>query len=244
MSATGWELVELTSGLLERHEREAVLGDLVERREGTWPGLCEVLGLVARRQAGLWRDGRPWLAGFVVAVPCSYLLMIVSLSVTCTYDRLFHHRAYWHWPTGHEGYLLWSCHIALLIVWSWTAGYVVGMVSRRTLWASVALCAYPCINFAVDFPYDFLPRLCLFLFLPPAVLGARRALRSGPIGLAPAFLLAVSTTGLMAYAWMNEALWDPNWLLAWPAWYLVSTAEHSEGHSGRVWRAEAGGATV
>jgi hypothetical protein len=66
--------------------------------------------------------------------------MHVSVSVTCTYQRLVNHKVYaGNWPTGHEGFPLLLCHIFLLIAWSWSAGYIVGSVSRRTLWASAAL---------------------------------------------------------------------------------------------------------
>ena len=85
MTGANWSLIEIAARLLEREEREAVLGDLVESRESAWDGLFGVLGLVLRRQAMLWRSWRPWLAGFGVALPSSFLLMGVSLSVSWSY---------------------------------------------------------------------------------------------------------------------------------------------------------------
>jgi hypothetical protein len=71
MNAIGWPLLELTSRLLDREDREVVLGDLLETNENAWRGLLDVFGLVFRRQAGLWRDPRPWLAGFALALHVS-----------------------------------------------------------------------------------------------------------------------------------------------------------------------------
>src|SRR5580658_7360526 len=101
MNGIAWVSVELASRLLEHDEREAVLGDLLEANQSAGQGLLDVFGLVLRRQAGLWKDFRPWLAGFVVALPSSYLLTYVSVSVSCTFQRLVNHKVYdkW-WPTG------------------------------------------------------------------------------------------------------------------------------------------------
>jgi len=225
MSGIAWPVVELASRLLDREEREAVVGDLVEANESAWRGLFEVFGLVLRRQAYLWKGPRPWIAGLFVALPASYLLMYVSVSVSCTYQRLVNHKVYgWHWPTGHEGFPLLLCHIFLLITWSWSAGYMVGSVSRRTLWASAALSVVPSVFCLHMFPAASLPRLCMFLFLLPAILGVGQGLRNTRISLRTASLLALTMTLLMISAWSNQALWILNWALILPAWYLVAAA--------------------
>jgi hypothetical protein len=230
MNTIVWPLVELSSRLLDHEEREVVLGDLLETNENAWRGLLDVFGLVSRRQAGLWRDARPWLAGFALALPSSYLLMTASLSVSCTYQRLVNHKVYAGlWPTGHEGFPLLLCHIFLLIAWSWSAGYMVGTASRRTLWASAALSALPCWLFLCVPFYG----PCFLLFLPPAVLGARRGWQGAPISFRAASVLALTMTVLMISAWSNEALWVVNWALLCPAWYLVAAAWQS-GPKGRT----------
>ncbi len=235
MNGTGWPLAELASKLLERDEREAVLGDLLESNESAWQGLLDVFGLVLRREAGLWKAPRPWLAGFGVALPSSFLLMGVSLSVSCTYQRLINHKVYdvW-WPTGHEGFSLLVCHVFLLIIWSWAGGYVVGSVSRRTLWVSAALSLLPSVICLGTFPLETLSRLCLFLFLLPAILGVRQGMRNARISLRSASLLALTITVLMIAAWSSKALWIFNWALILPAWYLVATTWRSdqEGRTG------------
>jgi hypothetical protein len=64
----------------------------------------------------------------------------------------------------------------------------------------------------------------LFLFLLPAMFGARRGLLNIRISLRPSFLLALTTTVVMISAWSNHALWDLNWILISLAWYLVVIA--------------------
>lgn len=75
MIAAGWPLMNVVSRLLEPEEREAVLGDLAEAGKNTRQALPSVLGLVVRRQAALWKNWRPWLAAFGLALPGSILLM-------------------------------------------------------------------------------------------------------------------------------------------------------------------------
>jgi hypothetical protein len=234
MNGIDWPLLEFASKLLERNEREVVLGDLLETNESAWQGLLDVFGLVLRRQAALWRDPRPWLAGFGVALPSGFLLMGVSLSVSCTYQRLINHKVYdaW-WPTGHEGFSLLLSHIFLLIAWSWAGGYVAGSVSRRTFWVSATLSLFPFVICFGIFRLESVFKLYLFLFLLPAILGVRQGLRNARISLRSASLLALTITAVMISAWSSKALWSLNWALIWPAWYLVATA----------WRSDQGGRT-
>ncbi|MGA3223372.1 MAG: hypothetical protein ABSC65_06395 [Acidobacteriaceae bacterium] len=229
MNASAWPLLELSTRLLDPEEREVVLGDLLETQATTWRGLLDVFGLVLRRQAGLWRDPRPWVAAFVVALPSSYLLMAASFSVTCTYQRLVNHRVFvGHWPTGHEGFPLLLCHMLLLVAWSWTAGYMIGSVSRRTLWASVVLAAVP----SLDSLCTPVSGLCLFLFLPPAILGIWRGWQGSRLSFRAASVLALTVTVLMISAWTRDALWTANWALLCPAWYLVVGARRARPNGG------------
>jgi hypothetical protein len=222
MSAIGWRLVEFVARVLSPHEREAVLGDLAEANENALRSLVNVLGLFFRHQAILWCDWRPWLAGFV-ALPSSYLLMGVSASVTTTYLRLFEPRiSLKGWPTGDEGCYLLMCHIFLLIAWSWTAGFVVGSLSRRTLWASLMLCLAPCFSCLAMF--SPLPRASLFLFVVPGIWGVCHGLRFMSVGRTFALVLAATVTVLMLVAWKCDALWVFNWGLILPVGYLAAAA--------------------
>lgn len=232
MRAVAWSLVELAARLLERGEREIVLGDLVEAGESAWQGLVEIFGLVVRRQAALWNGWRPWLAALAVGLPSTFLLMGVSFSVSCTYQRLTGAEVFGTcWPTGQEGFALLLCQLLLLIIWSWTGGFVIGAVSRRTLWGSAAMSLAACAFCLARFREGPLSGLCLFLFLPPAILGIHHALRSTLIKSRLALIVALAATLLMIGAWSNGALWIRNWALIGPAWYIVVLA-----WKGKAWR--------
>lgn len=225
MTKIGWPLLELASRLLEADEREAVLGDLAEAEETVWKGLRGVVGLIVRRQMALWRTWEPWLAGVGLALPCGYLLPHVSISVSCTYERLAFHKIYnQYYPTGHEGYLLLLCHILLLIAWSWTAGYVMGTVSRQTVAVSTAVSMLPPAMFLERCFFLDLPSGWMFLFVLPAIWGVHHGLRKARIPFRTACMAASTITALMFLAWENKALWIYNWVLVWPAWYLVVKA--------------------
>jgi hypothetical protein len=57
MTMFGWWLVDVVSRLLASDEREAVLGDLAEARDGAWLAFSGVLGLVMLRHTRVWRLG-------------------------------------------------------------------------------------------------------------------------------------------------------------------------------------------
>jgi hypothetical protein len=213
-------LFSLASRMLEPAEREAVEGDLLEAGETAWQSFCGVVGLVVRREAALWRQWRPWMAAFGVALPFSFLLMGFSLSVSRGYQELVSHAGLGLGP----GWVLFLCNVLLLAGWAWTGGFVVGSVSRRTLWVSGLLCFTPCVFCLERFRVECLSRMCLLLFLPAALWGVRRGLQVVRIQRRSAVVLAVGVTALTMPLWGSEGAWLPNWALSWPAWYLVATA--------------------
>ena len=225
MTSAGWSFVEVAAYLLEHDEREAVLGDLVEAGESAWQGLWDVLGLVVRRQLVPWKSWRPWLASFGLALPGSLLLMGFSVSISQTYQRLIHPAVFE--ATGltiGPGFTLLVCNVLLLIGWSWTGGFVMGSVSRRTVRVSAVLSFLPCVFCLARFRVESLSRFCLLLFMFPAVWGVRRGLQISQIRLRTALILAVAITLLTSPTWSSSGSWIPNWALSWPAWYLVATA--------------------
>jgi hypothetical protein len=240
VTSTGWSFVEAAARLLARDEREAVLGDLVEGNENVWHGLLGVLGLVFRREAVLWKSWRPWLAGFGVALPSSFLLMGFSLSVSWSYltircPELLQKSSL----TLGAGSLVLLCQALLLIGWSWTCGFVVGSLSRRTLWASTLLCYSPCLFCLSRFRVGSLSRFCLLLFLVPAIWGVHQGLRISRMKLSWAIALAITITALMvpdwssgAHHWWAPPRWTLDWALCWPAWYLVATARRASSKAG------------
>jgi hypothetical protein len=239
MTSTAWSLVEFAARPLDRDERDAALGDSLEAGDSAWQALFGVLGFVFRRQLLLWKSWRPWLSVFVFGVPSTVLLMYVSVSVTCTFDRLMGMKV-GHWaPTGHEGFALLLCHIFLLIAWSWTSGFTLGSLSPRTLWLNATLGVFLALYFANHFRHfgiESLANFSSFLFVIPAILGVRQGMRSIRLRRIPAFLLAATITVLMIAAWNSSALWVFNWLLISPAWFLVAMARGS----GSDWNRSAG----
>jgi hypothetical protein len=227
-TGTSSQLVDLVARLLPPDEREVVQGDLVEAGESAWQSLLAVVGLVIRREAALWKNWRPWLAAFGLAVPSSFLLMGFSLSVSRAYQQLV------SGPILHAtgvtvgpGLALFLCNVLLLAAWSWTGGFVVGSVSRRTVWVSAALSFAPCVFCLERFRVESLSRLCLLLFLPIALWGAHKGLQIARIKRSSAVALAIAVTALTIPTWSSGGAWIPNWALSWPAWFLVATARRT-----------------
>ena len=224
MNRLGWWWVERISQALEGEEREAVLGDLREAGESACQCLLDVAGLVIRRQTALWKSWRPWLAAFGLALPGSLLLMGLSVSISRTFQQFLDRSLQAAGFSIGPGFWLFVCQALLLIGWAWTGGLVAGSVSRRTVWATAALSAMPCLFCLARFRIESLSRLCLLLFLPPAIWGVRRGIRSVRIKLKPAIAVAVAVTALTIPTWSTKGAWIPNWALSWPAWYLVAAA--------------------
>ena len=222
MSATNgtqWSLVEAAALLLEPTEREAVLGDLAEAGARSWRGALDVLGLILRRQVNAWREWRPWAAAFGLAMPGSFFLMGASVSVSAGVAALLSGTAL---PAG-RGLAL-ACEIALLLAWSWTSGFVVGSLSRRTLWLSALLCASPCAMCLAMFRSQSLSRPCLVTFLAPAIVGVVMGLRMTRVSLAAAVTLAVMVTSFMVPTLIADRASVLGLAVTWPAWWLVVTA--------------------
>jgi hypothetical protein len=227
-----WILVESVARFLPAEEREPVLGDMAEANETAWQAFRGLVDFAVRRHAELWKSWRPWLAGFGVALPNSFLLMGASMSVSWSYMRLLCPellaQASLSKPSA-IGVLLWQA--LLLIGWAWTAGFVVGSVSRRTLWASTLLCYSPCLLCLSQFRGASLPKTCLLLFLLPAFWGAHRGFRIARIKFSSALAIALALTLMIVPTWSSPWLQklSPqnvllNWALSIPAWYLAITA--------------------
>lgn len=216
------------SRLLEPQEREVILGDLTEAGESAFRSSLAVIGLLARREIGLWRDWRPWLAAFGLALPGSLLLMGFSVSVSHAYQEYLAvdvaRTSGFHLGVG---FVLFLCNVFLLGAWSWTGGFVSGAISRRTLWVTAALSFAPCIFCLQRFRIENLSRLCLLLFLPPAIWGVSSGLRLVRLRPSRALALAIAVTAMTIPLWPQPGAWLPNWALSWPAWYLVATARRT-----------------
>jgi hypothetical protein len=227
MTAICWWLVDALAHLLEPAERDAVRGDVAEDGETAPQALREIGGLVIRRQAALWMDWRPWLGLGGLVVPLGLLFSLVSRSLAEG------SAIYWwfyvnNWTWGYlespgarhdlvqlgtgvlRNYLTLAC-------WSWTTGFVLGSLSRRTIAVNGALLclvlfvgtfgttttgrANPsnAVVFSLTFYAVFFPlMLRTVLVVIPALSGMRRGARVGSLTLLPTILWAVVITTLTA----------------------------------------------
>ena len=224
-----WWLVEQLSTLLDEHEREVVRGDLCECDSSAMRALREVAGLVVRRQAALWIDWRPWLAVVGVVIPIGLLLSHSSRwwGVTTAINGMH----YWTlWDFAYLGYPGWRADLirivantiiacVALVGWSWTTGFVLSRLSRRTVWMTVTLlclvvlmgtlgtattaqrAAAPTLQYHVIFVV--FPRLLrTFLVMLPAVLGACRGAKPRLLPIIPTVvgvLLLANVTALASH---------------------------------------------
>jgi hypothetical protein len=149
MTRICWWLVTLVSRALEPDERDAVRGDFAESGETGGQALRDVLGLVVRRQAALWKGWRPWLALVGLIVPLAMLLSIVSsvtAGVSATYIWLYANNWDWallkgagFWYEFADSITFVFVRCLTLVCWSWTAGFVLGSVSRRIVGVNAVL---------------------------------------------------------------------------------------------------------
>jgi hypothetical protein len=143
--------VEALAWCLDAAERDVVLGDLRESSASPWTAAADVAGLVARRQVAAWGHPSAWAALLTIALPIGWILSHESRWVAhgvALDTRLYvvnWTSAYLNSPGSRSNLL----HLALdhvadilaLIGWSWTAGFVLGVISRRTLIVTgVAFC--------------------------------------------------------------------------------------------------------
>jgi hypothetical protein len=222
MTNLGWRFVEVLALQLAPAEREVALGDLIETRTPAWQGICEITGLVVRRQSQLWRNWRPWVAAPVLAFPCSLVLLGFSFAISTELrDRFISASPMSHAAASPAEPILFLCQMVVLLVCSWTAGFTVESLSRRTFVASAVCCLLPCLFCLMRFHHESLSRLCLLLFLLPGVAGVRFSRCGGAIRRHTAIALALAGTTSMAVLAAHANFWALNWELIGPAWYLA-----------------------
>jgi hypothetical protein len=212
---------------LEPGERAIVLGDLAESAAAPVRRLREVAGLVARRQIALWGAPEPWVALVALALPLGILLSHVSRfwsDGSVVYLRAYVEGFTWTYvanPGSRQDLIelgaLFLVSAVALCAWSWTAGFALVRLARRTFWVSsgvfaVALFAGTLGTFTTargpfglgltdsHFYGLVLPRLiraCLVLL--PFWLGARAARFSGALTVTRALAAALVTLALTAW---------------------------------------------
>lgn len=208
-------LAEMATIFLAPKDRDAVLGDLAETGASGWSALGSVLGLAVRLQMELWRAWQPWVASSV-ALAGSLLLLGVSFGLSVDSRHLLR---------GEHGYGSVLIEALLMLSWAWTSGFVAGSLSGKTRWLSGILCALPCLSCVLRFQDISLSRLCVLLFLLPAVVGAVQGARRARLFHRTALTLAIAMTAL-TLVWSGT--FTQNWFLLLPAWWLVAHAKRSE----------------
>ena len=259
MTRVSWRLVELLSRLLDPDDRDAALGDFAESNPPFGTALCDLLGLIARRQAASWKHWQPWLALFGIVGPVSLMLFLFLLSLSRTYDLyLWIIGNYRHFDpamldqtglTVPHGLAVMLRHSLLLLGWSWTAGFVLGSLSRRAILVNgMLVCGIIAALFSVALgaappPKPFLLlSLVVTLLAAPLIHGTVQGLRHGSLSPRPALLLAAAIALLTALSIWNTGWWRGGpWnnmqltlslLLCWPAAYIAAAASSQTRQSG------------
>jgi hypothetical protein len=223
MNRISWWLVDTVSGILEPDERNTVLRNFAECGVTRGHPLGQLLGLIMRREAILWKDWHPWLAFIWVGGLVGWRLSRFSFSLSrllslylLTYSR-FGVR-YDDGLTVSQDLVMFACQSLALILYSWSAGFVLGSLSRRTIWMSGALFYLSGLLPGNAMPMTLLPAFRWLpllphtvLFLLPSIWGLRRGLRVNVLGLRRTILLAATISAITALAtwtggWRQAAL--------------------------------------
>jgi len=249
MNRSCWRLAAVLSRFLESGERDAVLGDLTERAAGGMRALIDVLGLVVRRQAALWKTSGPWLALAAVVGPASAMLSLTCFALWRSYDLYF-------WIGRNYGEIdptvLQETHLTLLhgivlmlrgsvvlACLAWTAGFVIGALSHRAVGVTGSL--FSALMLLGGIHLAMVPRILQTLVLALSLVGMQLGLRPSTRPLLRSLLWAAAiVTALVGH---QSWLWWPVHRLSrmqivvlvryWPIVYLVADATR------RRWRATA-----
>lgn len=131
-------LLDKLSRTLEPELRDSVIGDLAELKLSERRAVCELLGLILRRQAPLWRTWRPWLALVGIVGPIGVLLSLISVGVVSEIGRQA--LVYWQYGVPYSSGLTNAqeietlvCASLAVICWSWVGGFVMGTLSGQAI---------------------------------------------------------------------------------------------------------------
>jgi hypothetical protein len=241
---------------LESDERDAVRGDFAELGITSAQAVLEVLGLVVRRQAALWTEWGPWLALDGVVIPLGVVLGQLSWSWadgSAIYGFLYVNNWTWTYlesPGARRDLLDMSARVCLndlaLIGWSWTGGFALGSLSRRTVGVTATLfCLVVFVGFAsssgataranpfnaavfslpfyrVVYPWLVLTALVLL----PAGWGMQRSRRSVSFSLMPVIL------GVVVVAMLTASAARPLELSMIARWHLMRLDAAPDGFVG------------
>ena len=245
MMRFGESFLSILARALEPLERDVVLGDLAESGEGVGAATRHLLGLIVRRQLGLWSSWRPWLA--LLGVSCLAALSLSRIVFRLNVDLYKYTAGYATSLTGRQevGFLLLLA--GAVMVWSWTCGFALGSLSGRAVWLTWSVFYFVVLDSAWarfvlagniilrdprthETPLDS-PQMALrllmaatlplsvaaLLFLFPALLGAFVGVRRRPLTAQRAYLIGSVNIVLTILTTWSTGWYDPAHLPArWP----------------------------
>ena len=233
---------------LDPAEREAVFGDFVELAMTDRQVVKSLAGLVIRRQLKLWREWNPWFVLVAIILPVCVSLATQSNPLS---EGIWSRLVLWlhHGPTSYTGLTLaadWarSCFQSIaLSTWSWTGGFAVGILSRKTIWVSGGLFFVLYVAFAISaaplfYPifwlkwWAWLPLLMIFLFVfLPAGCGLWHSKNTRNIKVSRTVLLTLWTMTMSGLSLWTRT-WDQaamdNWSRGGPALTLSQLVHYAD----------------
>jgi hypothetical protein len=236
---------------LDPAEREAVCGDFVELAMTDGQAAKSLLGLVIRRQLGLWREWNPWFVLVALVIPVCPLLETMCNQLG---HGIWPSLVMWHhgvaYRTGVSPAAFWTgvCIRAMaLSTWSWMSAFALGALSRRTIRVSGGLFfgVYVAVAIGAVHPFHsivwltwwaWLPLLISFLFvLLPAASGISQSNKPQNSRFPRVVLMALWTMtmgGLTLWTqrWGEVAM--DNWGRGGPAMTLSQLAQNAD-----LWKA-------
>lgn len=143
MKVGAW-LIRRVIRTLEPDLQDAVVGDVAELKMGDRRAVCELLGLVLRRQAMLWRSWKPWLG--LVGIVGLVGVILSHICVGVVRDLFFQVSIYWQYGvpyssglTEAQEFVSLVCGSLAVICFSWVGGFVLGSLSGDTLYVNRTL---------------------------------------------------------------------------------------------------------
>ena len=131
-----WLVTKLSSAL-EPDVRESVVGDLTELRVSRTRTIYELLGLILRQEAQLWKTWRPWLALIGIVGAIGWLLSNVCLGLVSDVTKQAF--VYWQYGVRYQSGLSGAqeievviCTSLAVVCWSWLAGFTLSVLSGKT----------------------------------------------------------------------------------------------------------------
>ncbi len=137
-------LIKKITRTLEPDLQDAVVGDVAELKMHDRRAVYELLGLLLRRQAPLWKTWQPWLALLGIVGPVGVLLSKISIGLVSGLARQA--LVYWQYGVPYSSGLTETqefetvaCVSLAIICWSWVDGFVLGTLSGDTLYVNGTL---------------------------------------------------------------------------------------------------------